>query len=722
MAISTIALYASTPSSVCSSPYQISSHASHDLDINGRSTSSASASPSHKPFVGGLSCLFSSPPIKSASYPAGVEELGSLWHDRTEELGSSFRCSSLSSSFKRDQAYQSPVSVLQGLNHSIGTASRSMPMRISADFSPVRSGSGGIFNGFVRHALGSCVDYDSSPLALENMGLDLSSSSTGLSTDELTFNMEDNFVVLDLPPYAKDLLSDAQSRHLIFKDDFVIKAFSEAEKAHRGQKRLSGHPYLQHCLETAMLLANVGANSTVVAAGLLHDTVDDSFVTYESISRTFGSGVADLVEGVSKLSQLSKLARENDTASKTVEADRLHTMFLAMTDARAVLIKLADRLHNMLTLGSLPLIKQQRFAKETLEIFVPLANRLGISTWKEQLENLCFRHLYPDHHQELSSKLVESFDEAVITSSSENLQQALKAGGISYHSLSGRHKSLYSIYSKMMKKKLNMDEIHDIHGLRLIVETEEDCYKALRVVQQLWHEVPRRFKDYIVHPKFNGYQSLHTVVTGEDMVPLEVQIRTREMHLQAEYGFAAHWRYKEGDCKHSSFVLQMVEWARWVISWQCEALSKDSSSLSFLNSTKPPCAFPTHSKDCTFSCKPHCGSDGPVFVIMIENDKMSVQEFPVNTSLMDLLESAGRCRWTSYGFPLKEELRPRLNYEPVSDPTCKLKMGDVVELTPSIPDKSLSEYREEIQRMYDKGLNISSTMPLAGASPASFRS
>ncbi|KAI3463221.1 hypothetical protein Pfo_019884 [Paulownia fortunei] len=711
MTVPTLALYAS-PSSVCSASHQINSHAAYDLDVNGRSTSSASASPSQRTLIGGLSCLFSSPPIKSASYSTGAEELGSLWHDRTEELGSSFRYSSLSSSLKRDQGHQSPVSVLQGPNSLIGLGSRSPPLRISADFNSIRSGCGGMFNGFVRHALGSCVDFDSSPLALDVKAFNLSSSSNVLSSDELTFNMEDNFLELDLPPYAKDLLSDAQSRHLIFRDDFVVKAFYEAEKAHRGQKRASGQPYLQHCVETAILLANIGANSTVVAAGLLHDTVDDSFVTYDHISKSFGAGVADLVEGVSKLSQLSKLARENNTASKTVEADRLHTMFLAMADARAVLIKLADRLHNMITLDALPLIKQQRFAKETSEIFVPLANRLGIYTWKEQLENLCFKHLNPDQHQELSSKLVKSFDEAVVTSSVEKLEQALKAGAISYHCLSGRHKSLFSIYSKMLKKKLNMDEIHDIHGLRLIVETEEDCYKALRVVQQLWHEVPGRFKDYIVDPKCNGYQSLHTVVIGEGMVPLEVQIRTKKMHLQAEYGFAAHWRYKEGDCKHSSFVLQMVEWVRWVITWQCEAMSKDRSSVGYFDSMKPPCTFPTHSKDCTFSCKPQCGSDGPVFVIMIENDKMSVQEFPANSSVMDLLETAGRgsSRWTSYGFPVKEELRPRLNHEPVTDPACKLKMGDVVELTPAISDKSLTEYREEIQRMYDRGLTISSAV------------
>ncbi|KAJ6715175.1 GUANOSINE-3'5'-BIS DIPHOSPHATE 3'-PYROPHOSPHOHYDROLASE [Salix viminalis] len=569
----------------------------------------------------------------------------------------------------------------------------------------------GLFNGFVRNALGSCVDYDSPSFEVHSNDIVVGSSS--VAEDELTFSMEDSTVDANYEPYAKELLLGAQLRHKIFCDDFVIKAFHEAEKAHRGQMRASGDPYLQHCVETAVLLAIIGANSTVVAAGLLHDALDDSFLSYDHIFKTFGAGVADLVEGVSKLSHLSKLARENNTASKTVEADRLHTMFLAMADARAVLIKLADRLHNMMTLDALPLVKQQRFAKETLEIFAPLANRLGISSWKEQLENLCFKHLNPDQHEDLSARLVDSFDDTMIASAKEKLEKALTDEAISYD-LSGRHKSLYSTYCKMLKKKLNMDQIHDIHGLRLIVKNNEDCYRALKVVQRLWSEVPGKFKDYINNPKFNGYRSLHTVVMGEGTVPLEVQIRTREMHLQAEFGFAAHWRYKEGDSQHSSFVLQMVEWARWVITWQCEAMSKDQSFIASGDSVKPPCTFPSHSDGCPYSYKPNCGQDGPVFVIMIENDKMSVQEFPANSTVMNLLERAGRTssRWSPYGFPVKEELRPRLNHRPVYDVTCKLKMGDVVELTPAIPDKSLSDYREEIQRMYERGsAPASSTLP-----------
>jgi ppGpp synthetase/RelA/SpoT-type nucleotidyltranferase len=569
--------------------------------------------------------------------------------------------------------------------------------------SSLRSVNTRLFNGFVSHALGSCVDYDSPSFGTHDNSLD---GDTSVLVDELTFNMEDSFTRSNSEPYAKDLLLGAQLRHKIFHEEVVVKAFYEAEKAHRGQVRASGDPYLQHCSETAILLAMMGANSTLVAAGLLHDTLDDSFMNYDYILTTFGAGVADLVEGVSKLSQLSKLARESNTASKTVEADRLHTMFLAMADARAVLIKLADRLHNMMTLDALPSSKQQRFAKETLEIFAPLANRLGIFSWKEQLENLCFKHLYPEQYQELSSKLVNAFDETKITSAVKKLEKSLKDASISYQTLSGRHKSLYSIYRKMLKKKLSMDEVHDIQGLRLIVEREEDCYKALEIVRGLWPEVPEKFKDYIKKPKCNGYQSIHTVVMGEDMVPLEVQMRTEAMHLKAEYGFAAHWRYKEGgNSKHSSYLLPMVEWARWAVSWHCETMIKDRTSI------KPPpssCTFPSHSQDCPYSYKPyHSGNDGPIFVILIENNKMSVQELPANSAVIDLvLGRGGSSRWTPYGLPVKEDLRPKVNHEPVSDPTFKLKMGDVVELTPIIPGKSLTEYREEIQRMYDQGRSL----------------
>ncbi|KAG9146812.1 hypothetical protein Leryth_005134 [Lithospermum erythrorhizon] len=572
--------------------------------------------------LGGLSCLFSSAPIKhSSSFASGSEELGSLWHDRGEEFSSSYRKSSLSSSLKRDQGHQSPVSVFQG------------PVSCSSSPVLIRSGSGGLFDGFVSHSLDSCVEYDNHSPTFQVPKLGDSSIEAG---DELPFKMDDGLPEAIAEPYVVNLLMDAQSSHKIFHDELVVKAFHVAEVAHRGQIRVSGDPYLKHCVETAILLAAIGANSTVVAAGVLHDTIDDSFVTYDYIFKSFGAGVADLVEGVTKLSHLSKLARDNNTADITVEADRMHTMFLAMADARAVLIKLADRLHNMMTLDALPLKKRERFAKETLEIFAPLANRLGIYTWKERLENLCFKYVYPEQHEELSSKLVKAFDEAMISSAVGKLESALKNGNVSYHDLTGRHKSLYSIHRKLHKKKLSMDEIHDIHGLRLIVEKEEDCYKALEIVHQLWDEIPGRYKDYIIHPKLNGYRSLHTVVMGDDMVPLEVQIRTKEMHLQAEFGFAAHWRYKEGDCQHSSFVLQMVEWARWVVAWQCETMNKDRCG----DSSSPPCKFPSHAQDCPYSYKPHCGSDVPVFVIVIEISWILLHQFSFLSFISPIFVSA----------------------------------------------------------------------------------
>ncbi|KAK1301440.1 hypothetical protein QJS10_CPB12g01784 [Acorus calamus] len=707
MSVPTIALCATPPSGV----HHCAASSVADYDLNPRivssslaatSSSSSQTPASQRPIVGGLSRLFSSASASSSSIGVVVSD---DHHHRSDDLGSSF---GYYSPFKCSRDHQmSPVSVFQGPVTVGSSRSPSLP-RIQRDIcssssppsfsSSYRAGREKLFNRFIRNALGSCLAYDSPSFPMPP-------GQTGgeLDADEFTFNMEDSFI--EPPPYAKDLLLGAQSRHKIFFEDFVVKAFYEAEKAHRGQMRASGDPYLQHCVETAVLLATIGANSTVVAAGLLHDTIDDSYMDYDYMFRTFGADVADLVEGVSKLSHLSKLARDNNTACKTAEADRLHTMFLAMVDARAVLIKLADRLHNMMTLEALPMIKQQRFAKETLEIFAPLANRLGISSWKEQLENTCFKYLNPEQHKELSSKLVKSFDEALIASAIGKLEQALKDQGVSYHVLSGRHKSLYSIYTKMLKKKLSMSEIHDIHGLRLIVEKEDDCYAALDIVHWLWPKAIGRLKDYIIHPKFNGYQSLHTVVLGEDKVPLEVQIRTKEMHQQAEFGFASHWRYKEGDCKHSSFVLQMVEWARWVVTWQCEAMGKDIDSI------RPPCPFPKHSDDCPYSYTSNVDHQGPVFIMIMENEKMSVQEFPPNSSVMDLLERVGRgrSRWPPYRIPIKEELRPKLNHEPVSDPHRKLKMGDVVELTPAIPHKYLTEYREEIQRMYDGGPTVLSS-------------
>ncbi|XP_042468654.1 probable GTP diphosphokinase RSH3, chloroplastic [Zingiber officinale] len=681
MSVPAIALYPIPPAGSAIYGFQ-------DLDINSRAGATAHASSSApKPIVGGLSRIFSS---TAAARHSGADDFR---YDRSDELGSSYS----SSLFKCRE--HSPMSVFHGPCSGSGSGSSRSPPRAGnprewtgGDW---RTGKDGFFKRFVRDAANPSLDFDSP-----------SFYSSDFCEEELPFGFDDSPMdtMPAAAPSANDFLAEAQSRHEIFREEIVVKAFHEAEKAHRGQMRASGDPYLQHCVETALLLAKIGANATVVTAGLLHDTLDDSMMVYDHILKLFGAEVADLVEGVSKLSHLSQLARDNNTASRNVEADRLHTMFLAMADARAVLIKLADRIHNMMTLEALPMCKQQRFAKETLLIFAPLASRLGISTWKELLENLCFRHLHPVQHKDLSEKLLNSFDEELVASAVLKLGKALRNEGIAYHALLGRHKSLYSIYSKMIKKKLSMNQIHDIHGLRLIVENEDDCYKALEIVHQLWPKVMGRFKDYIVHPKFNGYRSLHTVVLSEEMLPFEVQIRTKEMHLQAEYGFAAHWRYKEGNNRHSSYVLQMVEWARWVLSWQC-ATMKVEGPYEETNLIKPPCPFPSHSEHCPYSSYTRqCAHDGPIYVIMLENEKMSVLEFPADSTLLDLMVRIGDggSRGSPCSFPMKFDLRPRVNHEPMSYLTQKLKMGDVVELRPTLPNKSLSKYREEIQRMYEQ--------------------
>lgn len=506
---------------------------------------------------------------------------------------------------------------------------------------------------------------------------------------------------------AQDVLLDAQAAHEIFKDPFVIRAFQEAESAHRGQYRLTGDLFLVHCVETAMLLAAVGATKEVLVAGLLHDIVDDSATDYTELQEMFGKQVAYLVEGVSKMSEVSKLARDNETASKAMEADRLHTMLLAMADVRVVLIKLADRLHNMRTLVALPESKQLRIAKETLQIFVPLANRLGIWSWKAELEDLCFKHLKPDVYQVLEDKLSGNFRQSSIIAAIEKLEKNLLEEGVLYHDLSGRRKNLYGIYTKMMRNGKNLDEVFDLQGLRLVVSDKEDCYAALDIVHRLWPQMRSNVKDYIKQPKANGYMSLHTIVQGEDGFPLELQIRTKEMHHQAEFGVAAHWRYKEDDVEHSPFILQMVAWARWMLSGQSE-ITETRSRLPLKSSgAETACPFPdqregfAHAHFHNLLTLPQ-KQDDPLIVIILEHEKMVVQELPAGSTVADLLHK--RCIEDSFvatgGVGFCEELGPRVNHKVVEDIQQILRMGDLVEMTPLIPNTSLVEYRNKIKRMY----------------------
>lgn len=345
----------------------------------------------------------------------------------------------------------------------------------------------------------------------------------------------------------------------------IQAAYEYAEKAHRNQKRFSGEPYIVHPLEVAKILAQLELDPETIMAGLLHDVVEDTGITLEDIQVKFGKEVALLVDGVTKLSRFEFKSKEEQ------QAENLRKMFLAMAkDIRVILIKLADRLHNLRTLKYHPVPKQQEIAQETLEIFAPLAHRLGIYRIKWELEDLSFRFKEPDRYFELVNKIAETRKkrEEKINYVISILQDKLKTMGISAV-IEGRPKHLYSINEKMIKQNVDLNEIYDVMAVRCLVDTVKDCYATLGIVHTMWTPIPGRFKDFIAMPKSNMYQSLHTTVVGPLGEPLEIQIRTMEMHKTAEYGIAAHWRYKEGTKGDSEFDKKLA-WLRQLLEWQHE--------------------------------------------------------------------------------------------------------------------------------------------------------
>jgi GTP pyrophosphokinase len=365
--------------------------------------------------------------------------------------------------------------------------------------------------------------------------------------------------------------------------ELIERAYQLAEAAHSDQKRASGEPYIQHCLAVAQVLADLRLDPPTIAAGLLHDVAEDSIISIEDLRQDFGEEVARLVDGVTKLGQIDKLSQMSRRDLQDEEAESLRKMFLAMVDdVRVVLIKLADRLHNMRTLYALPEERQRRIAEETLEIFAPLANRLGIWQIKWELEDLGFRYLDPQKYQEIAALLDErrADRERRIARIIEVLEKKLKEEGIEAK-ISGRPKHIYSIYTKMNRKGLLFDQIHDVRGVRIIVNTVRDCYAVLGIVHSLWRPIPGEFDDFIATPKDNMYQSLHTAVVGPDGKTLEVQIRTHEMHRRAEYGIAAHWRYKE-HAKHDPAFEAKIAWLRSLMDWRQEV----TDAWEFIDSLK----------------------------------------------------------------------------------------------------------------------------------------
>jgi len=360
-------------------------------------------------------------------------------------------------------------------------------------------------------------------------------------------------------------------------DDPVMRAYVFAAKAHKGQERISGEPYLSHPLEVAGILTDLRMDTATVAAGLLHDVVEDTHATEEEIRQHFGAEVAALVDGVTKLSRIPFSTREE------AQAENIRKMVLAMSkDIRVILVKLADRLHNMRTLEPLPEAKRQLIARETLDIYAPLAHRLGIYWIKAELEDLSLRYLDSEAYQDLATRIARKRREREgdINESIGALERKLAEVDIKAQ-ITGRPKHFYSIYKKMRDQKKEFDEIYDLTAVRVITDSLKDCYGTLGVIHTLWKPISHRFKDFIAVPKSNGYQSLHTTVIGPKGDPVEIQIRTWDMHRVAEEGIAAHWKYKEGrssiDPTDQSFV-----WLRQLMEWQREL--KDSKE--FLHTLK----------------------------------------------------------------------------------------------------------------------------------------
>lgn len=349
----------------------------------------------------------------------------------------------------------------------------------------------------------------------------------------------------------------------------VNRAYAFAAKAHEGQVRKSGEPYIIHPLFVASILTEIMIDPPTIAAGFLHDTVEDcESVTLQSIQSDFGDEVAQLVDGVTKLGRLQFADREEQ------QAESLRKMILAMSkDIRVVLIKLADRLHNMMTLHFQPPERQVAIARETLDIYAPLAHRLGVYAIKQELEDLSLRYIDPEGYQEVARKvgMKRAEREENIKLVIEELSQKLNEAGIHYD-IDGRPKHLYSIYSKMVIRNKPFEQIYDLIAIRVIVDTIPDCYTVLGIAHTLWNQVPGRFKDYISVPKANMYQSLHTTVIGGRRIPFpfEIQIRTHEMHRVAEYGIAAHWRYKEGGSGNDAALNEKLYWLRQILDWQTE--------------------------------------------------------------------------------------------------------------------------------------------------------
>ena len=386
----------------------------------------------------------------------------------------------------------------------------------------------------------------------------------------------------------RDLILRVHKYHPSDDTTLIEKAYHLAAKAHENQVRKSGEPYIIHPLCVAIVLADLEMDKETIAAGLLHDVIEDTIMTEEEISEQFGSDVALLVDGVTKLEQLNFM---NENGNKTLDrvdmqAENLRKMFLAMAkDIRVIIIKLADRLHNMRTLKYKSVESQQRIARETMEIYAPIAQRLGISKIKVELDDLSLKYLEPEAYYDLVDKIAvrKSVREKYIQNIVDEVSEHIKHAGIKAQ-IDGRVKHFFSIYKKMKNQSKTIDQIYDLFAVRIIVDTVKDCYAALGVIHEMYKPIPGRFKDYIAMPKANMYQSLHTTLIGNSGQPFEIQIRTYEMHKAAEYGIAAHWKYKVASDgkKIEDSEEEKLSWLRQILEWQRDM----SDNKEFMNLLK----------------------------------------------------------------------------------------------------------------------------------------
>lgn len=348
--------------------------------------------------------------------------------------------------------------------------------------------------------------------------------------------------------------------------DIITKAYELAKDAHKDQKRKSGEPYLIHPVCVAIILAQLEMDKETIVGGLLHDVVEDTSYTTEDLTKMFSSEIAALVDGVTKLTQL------NYSVDKVeIQAENLRKMFFAMAkDIRVIIIKLADRLHNMRTMQFMKPAKQREKSRETMDIYAPIADRLGISKVKVELDDLSLRYLEPDAYQELSKRFdaIKEDKENFVKDIMDEVDRHLRGSGIQA-TIDGRVKHLFSIYRKMVKQSKSLDQIYDLFAIRIIVDNDQECYTALGIIHEMYKPIPGRFKDYIAMPKPNHYQSLHTTLIGPNGQPFEIQIRTYEMHRTAEYGIAAHWKYKEGGRgSQNQSEQEKMAWLRRILEWQ----------------------------------------------------------------------------------------------------------------------------------------------------------